>query len=468
LIKFGKSSIMLPRLSGKKLPLNRQRDSRRTPMSPNKIGIAIVGCGTVGGASAQLLTEDIAFMNKRSGLNFELTAVVARKPESLTNKGLNKELFEADYQNVLDNDEIKIVVELVGGLTIAKQFIEKALKAGKHVVTANKALLAHYGKELFALARKNNVAIGFEASCAGGIPIIKVLTDGLLANRIDAFFGIVNGTCNYILTEMTEKGQTYREALKGAQKGGLAEADPTLDVNGMDSAHKLALMSSLSYSEHVSLDDLSVEGIDNLESLDIKMGQELGYVVKLLASARKTDKGLDLSVAPCFISTDHPLARVSGPFNAVSVYGHAVGHTMYYGRGAGGSPTASAVVADVLALGLGITGQAFNSLNCWPDQTPDAVLIDRNDSVNRYYIRLITDDKPGVVAHISTLLGEKGISISSMIQRETGEPISLVITTHEAREGNVKEVLDALEKLPEIRETPVCLKIVEEHKETIV
>ena len=432
-----------------------------------KIGIAIVGCGTVGGATAKLLTEDIDFINKRAGLNLELAAIVDRDPAPLSKCGLDRALYEPEFQKVLDNEEIEIIVELVGGLTIAKQFIVKALKAGKHVVTANKALLAHYGKELFALARKNNAAIGFEASCGGGIPIIKALTDGLLANRIDAFFGIVNGTCNYILTEMTEKGQSYKEALSAAQKQGLAEADPTLDVNGMDSAHKLAIMSSLSYSESVALESLSVQGIDTLEKEDVEMGRELGYVVKLLAAARKTPAGLDLSVSPCFISTDHPLARVSGPFNAISVYGHAVGHTMYYGRGAGGSPTASAVSADILALALGITQKAFNSLTCWPDITPDAELIDQKDSVNRYFLRLITDDKPGVVSHISTLLSEKGISISSMIQRETKEPVTLVITTHEAREGDITEVLEALKKLPEIREEPVYMKIIEEHKETI-
>ncbi len=432
-----------------------------------KIGIAIVGCGTVGGATAKLLTEDIDFINKRSGLNLELTAIVDRDAAPLARMGLDTALFEPEFQKVLDNNEIRIVVELVGGLTIAKQFIEKALKAGKHVVTANKALLAHYGKELFALAREKNVAIGFEASCGGGIPIIKALTDGLLANRIDAFFGIVNGTCNYILTEMTEKGQSYKEALGAAQKQGLAEADPTLDVNGMDSAHKLTIMSSLSYSENVCLENLSVHGIDKLEKVDVEMGKDLGYVVKLLAAARQTPQGLDLSVSPCFISTDHPLARVSGPFNAISVYGHAVGHTMYYGRGAGGSPTASAVSADILSLALGITQKSFESLTCWPDLTPEAKLIDRNDSVNRYYLRLVTDDKPGVVSHISTLLSDKGISISSMLQKEAREPVTLVITTHEAREGDILEVLKSLEQLSEIREKPVYIKIIEEHKETI-
>jgi homoserine dehydrogenase len=423
--------------------------------------------GPVGSATAKLLTDDMEYINRRSGLNLSLMAIVDREPSPLEKAGLDRTLFEPDYQKVLDNPQIKIVVELVGGLTIARQFIERALKAGKHVVTANKALLAHYGKELFALAREKGVAIGFEASCGGGIPIIKAMTDSLLANRIDAFFGIVNGTCNYILTAMTEKGQSYREALGAAQKLGLAEADPTLDVNGMDSAHKLSIMGSLSFGEFVDLETLSVEGIDKLESLDIAMGQELGYVVKLLATAKRTEKGLDLFVAPSFISTEHPLARVSGPFNAISVYGHAVGHTMYYGRGAGGSPTASAVASDILALALGITGTAFESLNCWPDQTPHADLIAREDSVNRYYIRLITADKPGVVAHVSTLLCDKGISISSMIQHESSDPVALVITTHEAREGDISQVLDAIEALPEIHEKPVCLRIIEEHSENI-
>lgn len=436
-------------------------------MSQDKIGVAIVGCGTVGGATARMLVDDLEYINGRSGLNLELTAVVDRDPAPLEAAGLDRALFEADYQSVLDNGDIKIVVELVGGLTIARKFIEKALKAGKHVVTANKALLAHYGRELFALAREKGVAMGFEASCGGGIPIIKALTDGLLANRTDAFYGIVNGTCNFILSQMTEKGQTYKKALGAAQKKGLAEADPTLDVNGMDSAHKLAIMASLAFGEYVELESLAVEGIDSLKSLDIAMGQELGYVAKLLVTARRTPAGLDLSVAPSFINTDHPLARVSGPFNAVSVYGHAVGHTMYYGRGAGGSATASAVVADITALALGITGAAFKSLTCWPDLTPKGVLIPREESVNRYYIRLQTDDKPGVVAKVSALLSEKGISISSMIQHEKREPVTVVITTHEAKKGPMDEVLQSIEGLSEIREKPVCLPIIEEHEENI-
>ena len=439
-------------------------------MSQNeRFGIALVGCGIVGGGTARLLTQDQDFLQERTGLPLVLKYIVERDYSNAKSLGINEKLFEEDYTKVLADPEVKVVIELIGGLTIAKKMMTKALEAGKHVVTANKALLAHYGPELFALARQQGVSIGFEASCGGGIPIIKALTDGLLANRLEALFGIVNGTCNHILTEMTEKGQSYKEALKSAQAAGLAEADPTLDVTGMDSAHKITIMGSLAFGEKVSLDSVPVQGIDQVDLYDINMGQDLGYIMKLLAMAQKTDKGLALSVAPAFLHKDHPLARVSGAFNAVSVYGHAVGHTMYMGRGAGSSPTASAVVADIIAIALGITDKAFNQLTFWSDLTPDAVQMKPEDLTSRYYLRFMVKDRPGTVARITSILSDHSISITSLLQQEgRSDSIPLVMTTHNATAGDIGKALKEIFALDEVEIEPVSLRIVEEHPESVI
>ncbi len=346
-------------------------------------GIAIIGCGTVGGAAAALLEEDREELSHKTGLPIRLKYIVDVDYTYAESLGLSSELFEKKLDRVLDDNEVKVVAELVGGTTTAREIVERCLEAKKHVVTANKALLAHHGPELFARARKNGVTLAFEASCGGGIPIVRALYDGLTANRIDALYGIVNGTCNFILTEMIQKGVSYSEALSDAQRTGLAEADPTLDVSGIDSAHKLTILASLAFQKRVSLEDIPVEGIDSLELSDVVFGRELGYIVKLLAVAQRTEGGISLRVRPAFIGTDHPLAWISGPFNAVSVYGHAVGHTMYYGRGAGGRPTASAVVADILSVALGSVPAAFTSLPIWPDQTQQTSPLPPDDIARR-------------------------------------------------------------------------------------
>jgi len=434
-------------------------------------GIAIVGCGTVGGAAAALLEEDREALSKKTGQPIRLKYIVDVDFTYAESLGLSSELFEKEFDRVLDDDEVKVVAELVGGTTIAREIVERCLEAEKHVVTANKALLAHHGPELFALARKNGVTLAFEASCGGGIPIVRALYDGLTANRIDALYGIVNGTCNFILTEMIQKGVSYSEALSDAQRTGLAEADPTLDVSGMDSAHKLTILASLAFQKRVSLEDIPVEGIDSLELSDVVFGRELGYIVKLLAVAQRTEGGLSLRVRPAFIGTDHPLAWISGPFNAVSVYGHAVGHTMYYGRGAGGRPTASAVVADILSVALGSVPAAFKSLTIWPDQTEETSLLPTDDIESRYYLRLMVRDEPGVFARIAEILGAQRISLSSVLQKEPSAPegetaiVPVVITTHTAREGNVRTALKALDSLDEVVEQSVCISILDEHEE---
>jgi len=434
------------------------------------LGIAVIGCGTVGGATAKLLVDEAERIRDRTGKQLVLKYVVDLNFEHAKKIGLDPKYYETDYQKALADDSVGLVVELVGGLTIARTIIERALKAKKHVVTANKALLAHYGPELFALARQNGVSLGFEASCGGGIPVIKAITDGLQANRAEAMYGILNGTCNLVLTEMTEKGRSYGDVLSQAQKKGLAEADPTLDVSGKDTAHKLTILASLVFGCRVSLESFTVKGIDTLDLFDVRMGQSMGYVIKLLAIAQKEGDALALRVAPVFIDRSHPLARVSGSFNAVSLYGHAVGHTMYYGRGAGAMPTGSAVVQDILDAALGLSGILFGSLKIWPDITQPAKLLADAQVMSRYYIRIMTDDRPGVIARIAACLSEHHISITSLHQDEAwrdGDVIPVAITTHRASRGDVLAAVETIGKLPEIKQPVVCLEILDEHKESV-
>ena len=435
----------------------------------SSFGVAVVGCGTVGNATAALLIAQSEHYRRTTGITLTVKALVDVNFDRARDAGLDESLFNENLAVVLADSEINLVVETVGGLTIARTIIEKALKAGKHVVTANKALLAHYGTELFALARTNGVSIGFEASCAGGIPIIRALVDGLLANTNEALYGIVNGTSNFILTEMVEKGKTYAEALRQAQADGLAEADPTLDVNGMDAAHKLTLLGSLAFGQRIPLDAIPVEGIDGLDRMDVSTGSELGYVLKLVALARRSDDGLELAVKPVFLHEDHPLARVSGPFNAVSVYGSAVGHTMYYGRGAGGSPTASAVVSDILSIALGTWPILFSALSVWPDRREPAVLADAGESKHRYYLRFMVKDVGGVLADITTVLAGKNISVTALVQKESheGDLIPMVITTHEARDADIRDALETIGRLDTVSGNPVVLRIIDEHVESL-
>ena len=431
-------------------------------------GVAIVGCGTVGGATATLLTRDLQLLHQRTGLQLDLRHIVDVNFANAERLGLPGTLFRRDLQEALDDEKVSVVVELVGGTTFAKQVITKALQAGKHVITANKALLAQHGPELYALARAQKVCIAFEASCAGGIPIIRALYDGLIANRIDALYGIVNGTCNYILTEMSQRGRSYADVLAEAQKAGLAEADPTLDVAGIDSAHKLAILASLAFGQHMDFAAIPVSGIDSLQTCDVAYGQELGYVVKLLAIAQRQADGLSLRVRPAFISKQHPLAWVSGPFNAISVYGHANGHTMYYGRGAGGMPTASAVVADIVSVALGTAPTVFQQLPIWPDRSQPAVQLPIDAVRSRYYMRVMAEDSPGVLSQIAAILGRHGISISSVLQHEAGgsqAAVPVVITTARALEGAVRKALAEVDAMDVIKGKSVCIGIVDEHPE---
>src|SRR3954469_12560771 len=381
--------------------------------SDSPIGIALLGHGIVGGGVVRILSGQRELLQSRTGLRFDLRHVAVR--DVTKHDGAKTLPLTGDAARAIDDPKVQIVIETIGGTTDAATHIERALKLGKHVVTANKSLLAARGAELFALARKHEACIAFEASCGGGIPIIDALSRGLVANRIDALVGILNGTCNVILTKMTKEGETYPQALAEAQRLGFAEADPTLDVSGRDTAQKLSILAGLAFNARVAEQDIHIEGIDQLQPADIAFASELGYVIKLLAIAERMpgDK-LALRVHPTLVHKADVLAEVSGGFNAISVYGHALGHGLFYGRGAGQMPTASAVVADLVGVALGTTPLMFKRLKIYPDVVPPAETVPMAQTKTRYYLRLMCRDQPGVMGHVAQILGRHGISLSAI------------------------------------------------------
>ena len=436
-------------------------------MSEKLVGVTLLGCGIVGGGVVQILREQRELLRQRTGLNLELRHVVVKGPEDYPPNA--PELPMTTNANAaIDDAKSDVVIELIGGTGVAGAFIERALKLGKPVVTANKSLLAAKGPDLFRLARQNNTCIAFEASCGGGIPIIDALLRGLLANRIDALLGIVNGTCNVILTRMTQNGWSYDQALAEAQKLGFAEANPTLDVSGRDAAQKLAILASLAFNVRVSESDLHVEGIDKLQATDIQFAKELGYVIKLLAIAeRNPGDRIALRVHPTLVHEHDVLADVGGSFNAISVYGHALGHALWYGRGAGRTPTASAVVADLIGVAMGVTPLAFKQLNILPDQTQPALVLPFDQLTSRYYLRLMCKDQPGVLAQITRILGDHKVSVASIRQHEMDETqfVPVIITTHLASEGPMQTAVKTIDALDTIAGPSVCLRIIDQPKE---
>ena len=434
-------------------------------MAEKIVKIGLVGFGTIGTGVAKLIIEEADSIAAKTGLRLELACVVDIDTKSARPVKLPDGVLTDDLNRLLDDDTIQIGVEMVGGIDAAKQVQLKMLEAGKDVVTANKALLAEHGNELYRAAHKNNRCIAFEASCAGGIPIVSAIRTGLTANSITTMYGIVNGTCNYILSNMTAKNERFSEALAQAQEKGYAEADPTLDISGGDSAHKLAILSSIAFGYEIALDDIFVEGIESISKDDIRYGGEMGYCLKLLAIGQKDKQNrISLRVHPSFIAEDNPLARVKGPFNAVSIFGSAVGQVMYYGRGAGMMPTASAVVADIIDVALGNSGTTFRHLNLRP-RSQTAPLIEKIDNlVSRFYIRVMCKDQPGVIAQWSKVLADNQISISGALQHEGIGPdntVPVVIATHPTRQKNITAALEDMEKLEVIGGKPVCIRIVD-------
>lgn len=432
-------------------------------MADKTIKIGLVGFGTVGSGVAKILLEDSDYIKAKTGIKLELAKIVDVDTKKERPVKLPAGILTNDINSILSDKDIQIGIELVGGTKIAKEIQLKMLAAGKDVITANKALLAEHGSELYTAAHKADKCIAFEASCAGGIPIISAIRTGLAANKIKAIYGIVNGTCNYILTNMTNKNETFRAALKQAQEKGYAEADPTLDISGGDSAHKLAILSSISFGREILPEDIFVEGIENVDIADIRYGREMGYTLKLLAIGKRTpDDKISLRVHPSFIASDNALGRVDGPFNAVSIFGHAVGQTMFYGRGAGMMPTASAIVADIIEVAMGNSKKLFKHLTLEPRDKNKIADID--DLMSRFYIRLRVSDKPGVFAQIAGILAKHEISLSGILQHEEQNPSSSVpaiITTHQTQQKKITAALADFSKLESVKSQPVCIRIVD-------
>ena len=431
-----------------------------------KINVGIVGFGTVGTGTAKILIENSLLIEERVGIPIVVKTIADHDIEKEREINVDPAILTKDANEILNDPEIDIVVELIGGYGYAKEFILKAIDKGKHVVTANKALLAVHGDEIFRAAYRKGVDIGFEASVGGGIPIIRALKEGLVANRIESIYGIVNGTTNYILTKMTAEGKKFGDVLKKAQEKGYAEADPTFDVEGVDAAHKLAVLISLAYGVRIRFEDIYTEGISKITPLDIEFAREFGYRIKLLAIT-KDDRGkIEARVHPTMLKESAMLANVDGVFNAIYVTGDAVGSTMFYGRGAGMMPTGSAVVSDIADIARNIikkSHQRVPPLGCSEGCIKDAKVKDISETVNHYYIRFSAMDKPGVLSKISGILGENNISISSMIQkgRQVGGSVPIVMMTHEAKEKDVRKALDEIDRLPVVHEKTVFIRIEE-------
>jgi homoserine dehydrogenase len=431
--------------------------------SVDDVRIGLLGLGTVGAGVVKILQTRGEMLQERAGARLSLTAI-ADSDLTRPREGLDLQALPmvGDAARVLDDPSIHVVVELVGGLEPARTFILKALAAGKHVVTANKALLAHHGAELFDEARRRGVALGFEAAVAGGIPLIRAIKEGLVANRVLSLAGILNGTCNYILSKMTDEGLDFSLVLKEAQAHGYAEADPTLDIEGMDSAHKLQILVALAFRTFIDLKHIHTEGITRVTASDIEYARELGYRIKLLAIAKAGAGGVEARVHPTMIPATSPLAAVAGVFNAVFLTGDAVGDLMFYGRGAGQMPTASAVWSDVLeiarriahgvpALALELPTAGRQPLSLTPMETIRC----------RYYLRVMVQDRPGVLSRVAGVLGDNDISIANVIQkgRATREAVPVVMLTHEARERDMRAALSAIDRLPDVAAATMMLRV---------
>lgn len=416
-----------------------------------EIRVGLIGFGTVGKGLAQALHDQKERLTKRTGLYFTLATVADLATQALPDqyKGV---LLTKDAEDIFSDPSIDIVVELIGGMEPAKTFLLRAIESGKHVVTANKALLSVHGKEIFEAAVRKNVEVGFEASVGGGIPVIKALKEGLVANRIDHIKGILNGTANYILSQMTDHGTPFDEVLKKAQELGFAEADPTYDVEGIDTAHKLAILMTLAYGKSVHLDDVSVEGISEIKPIDIEYADTFGYRIKLLAISRNHGDHYEARVHPTMVPKDQMLATINGAFNGIQFQGDTVGDVLLYGQGAGMMPTGSAVAADVVDIGRNIAAQAINrvpALSYLPQYLEKPKITPMHELSCPYYFRITAIDKPGVLSRITGVFGKHQISIQSMIQqgRNENESVYIVLRTHLTLEGDVVKAINEIDAM---------------------
>lgn len=432
-------------------------------MKPMRVGL--LGIGTVGGGTYTVLKRNADEIARRAGRPIEITVVADKNLELARRITGGACRLTDDAFAVVADPEVDIIIELIGGYGVARELVLKAIEHGKHVVTANKALLAKYGNEIFAAAREKDVIVAFEAAVAGGIPIIKALREGLTANRIEWIAGIINGTTNFILTEMREKGLPFAEVLKEAQRLGYAEADPTFDVEGIDAGHKISLMSAIAFGNNVNFDKAYIEGISKLEAVDIKYAEQLGYRIKLLGITKRMPEGVELRVHPTLVPAKRLIANVEGAMNAVLVKGDAVGATLYYGKGAGAEPTASAVIADLVDVTRMHATESEHRvpyLAFQPDAVIDLPILPQADIITSYYLRLRVADQPGVLADITRILADQEISIDAMFQREPDEgedQADIIMLTHETREKNVDAAIARIGTLPTVLGEIVRLRL---------
>jgi homoserine dehydrogenase len=424
------------------------------------VNIGMLGLGTVGTGVAKVLTSNASNIKQKVGADVNISRILVRNPNKARNIQIEAEIT-TDINDIINDKNIDIVVEVMGGEEPAKDYIIQALESGKHVVTANKDVMAKFGRELFEAAEKNTVDLLFEASVGGGIPIIRPLKQCLAGNRISEIMGIVNGTTNYMLTKMTNEKMDYATVLREAQAKGYAEADPTADVGGWDAARKVAILASIAFGTRVTVDDVYVEGITGITPEDIEYAGELNYIIKLLGIARDSEDGIDVRVHPTFVPRSHPLASVNNVFNAIFVNGDAVGETMFYGRGAGELPTASAVVADIIDVARDIQHDVSSRILCTCYDNKPICPIERTESP--YYIRLLVADQPGVLAAIAGAFGAHGVSLHSVIQkRKVGDRAEIVLITYRVSHASLRLALSTLAGMPVVATVSSVIRVVTE------
>ncbi|MFA4888681.1 MAG: homoserine dehydrogenase [Candidatus Omnitrophota bacterium] len=428
-----------------------------------KINLGLIGFGNVGSGVVKILRERKSLLAEKIGVEIEVKKICDKDIISKRNVSVDKASLTRDARQIINDPQIDVVVELIGGIKPAKEFILEALKRGKHIVTANKALLAQEGKSLFAEASERGKSIYFEASVGAGIPIVKALREGLVANRFESIFGILNGTSNFVLSCMSQKGVTFKQALEEAKRSGFAEKNPVLDIEGIDSAHKLVLLTYLCFGKFVSLSDIFIEGISRISLSDIAYAKEMGFEIKLLGIAKKENSDLEVRVHPTFIPSSHLLASVSGVFNAIYVVSDLAGELLFYGPGAGQLSAASAVVSDIVDLTQGIKAGMFRPTLHNAQDKSIKKLRNIDDYQSRYYIRFMALDRPGVLAKISGILAKPGISIASVTQKERSraQVVPIVMILHEAKERELRLALEKIARLDFIKEKPVAIRIEE-------
>ena len=431
-----------------------------------KVNVAIIGGGTVGGGVYQALKKNGRLIASRLGISLSVRSVVVRDLQKTRNVKITKKLLSTDWKSVVEDPKIHLVIELVGGVRTAKQIVKKALTLGKPVVTANKALISEFGEELFALADENNTNLYYEASVAGGIPIIKVLREGLIGNRIPYIYGILNGTCNYILTRMKREGSEFGGVLEDAQRLGYAEAEPSLDVDGIDAMHKAGILGSLAHGFWIPPEQIHVEGIRGISPLDIQFSEQLGYTIKLLATIKPAKKTSDscaiqISVCPTLVPNHHVLAGVQDVFNAIFIGGDIVGETLYYGRGAGQDATASAVVSDLADAALDLKHDTHNRIPPFVHHSEDGIVAPWEKTVAPFYLRLNVVDRPGTMSKITAILAESNIGISSIIQPEghEGDMVPLILMVHDASIESMDHAVELIRKLKVVRGIPKVIRV---------